>query len=166
MFRVSVVFFFVLSGLFSSVDAIELNDLNRILSGNSSVKPDDIGGLLKYLNAEKIDPDRVLPLYESGSPQKASFKKPRIVIQYGNVVLGFHGGHEAKDESYRKKLEVMTFNESSKEWEFYAYSLPYDATKPPEKNPAECKSCHSRPQGTAPKPIWDSYFLWPGWYGS
>ncbi len=104
-------------------------------------------------------------VYNSRSPFKESISPlyPRVVLfsKDARQVLTFTGDPDKPGYDY---LEMMTFSDEKAEFKFSVYALE-DALKSKHKISAEdtnCKRCH----GEDPRPINDSYPLWPGFYGS
>jgi len=61
-------------------------------------------------------------------------------------------------------LETMSFDYESAKFELHAYMLPAAERRAwrPSPQEAQCSRCH----GADARPIFDSYPLWPGYYGS
>ena len=61
-------------------------------------------------------------------------------------------------------LETMSFDDEQAKFVFNAYLLPAAERRAwrPSAHEAKCERCH----GADPRPIYDSYPLWPGYYGS
>lgn len=112
-------------------------------------------------------------VYYSLSLQEASFDNPRVLM----------GGRTSSgDEQYGSPISntIITFNGDSNQKGFHvleaAESDPITGVIQPLKiefspatkehkidlHPTSCVVCHGDPF----RPIWDSYFLWPGVYGS
>ena len=138
--------------------------LNSILEGRDrgvagASTPTDLGQFLEVMSRRDEMPEGYYAIYKSKSPQKASFETPRILLKWRDSIFAF-------SPTQPEHLEVMTFNQNEKKFEFYLYRLPFDSRNPPKKNPSECLACHAKPEGTPPKPRWESYNLWPGFFGS
>ena len=101
-------------------------------------------------------------MYHSGSEQGASEDNPRVIM-YGRdakTILGFNGHPSQKGFN---TLEMIQFNDETKEFEFYQISFQDGkrvTMSPP--NPKACTECH----GTPPRPNWEQYDKWPGAFGS
>ena len=96
---------------------------------------------------------------------------PRVVL-FGNdarLVLAFTGDPIGPD---RDILELLHFRDDTRAFELERFVLPAAARRDPKlaelardnghANPNECSRCHS----ADPRPIFDSYPVWPGFYGS
>ena len=77
------------------------------------------------------------------------------------LVLTFIGDDTAPGAEL---LETMSFDYESATFELHAYLLPGGERKSwrPSAEEARCARCH----GADARPIFDSYPLWPGYYGS
>ncbi len=107
-------------------------------------------------------------IYESRSPHgkygedATDPMHPRVLLfsSDGRLALAFTG---APDRPGYNTIEAIAFNDQKASFELSQFTLPAD--KHPENgriNPPQCLRCH----GADPKPITDSYPLWPGFYGS
>ncbi|MGZ6441016.1 MAG: hypothetical protein ACXWRU_13235 [Pseudobdellovibrionaceae bacterium] len=118
-------------------------------------------------------------MYDSFSLQKSSFLEPRVIV-YGpkaDFILTFNGGTHMRGGN---ALEVMQYDPSNGKFQFreITFKTPLknetaslmteediefenSNMKYTKANPNKCTSCH----GQTPKPIWETYFLWPGAYG-
>ena len=103
--------------------------------------------------------------YESRSPFKTSITPalPRVILftDDARLVLTFIGDDRAPGAEL---LETMAFDDSAKTFVLHAYLLPAGERRSwrPSAQDARCERCH----GDDPRPIFDSYPLWPGFYGS
>ena len=122
-------------------------------------KPKSISELLSYL------PPRYLAsytlVYNSRSLQEASFQNPRVIV-YGSdarLVLSFNGNEEQKKGN---SVEIMEFFKGYKT-EFRFHEIVFKSEQAQiRENVKSCTACHREDA----RPIWDSYALWPGVYGS
>ncbi len=102
---------------------------------------------------------RYVLLFETRSPQGASYEAPRAILFSDDAreVVAFGGGSDSVD--------LMTFDDTSTSFVLREVTFPVLAGQPrmvvSEANPARCRACHGTPAG----PIWDTYPLWPGAYG-
>ena len=96
---------------------------------------------------------------------------PRVVL-FGHdarLVLAFTGDPTGQN---RDILEVVHFRDDARAFELERFVLPAAVRRDPalaasarangHPNPTECLRCH----GADPRPIFDSYPVWPGFYGS
>ncbi|MEO1251679.1 MAG: hypothetical protein AAFW81_04945 [Pseudomonadota bacterium] len=111
-------------------------------------------------------------VYDSRSNQAASVKAPRALVfnSDASLVIAFNG--EKHQPGYHT-IEMMQFTDDA-EFQFQRIYFPADLApdnaardenlKPyfSMLNPLECASCHRSNQ----RPIWDTYSLWPGVFGS
>jgi hypothetical protein len=126
-----------------------------------SLERRDIHSVPEFLAAlpESLRSHYVL-MFRSRSPQTATYAAPRVIL-YGSDarnVVAFDGSSETVD--------LMSFDEDEKSFVFREVTFPTNASAPPsmvvsEGNPERCRACH----GTPPRPVWDTYPLWPGAYG-
>lgn len=116
-------------------------------------------------------------VYDTRSIQEASFENPRAIVfgNDANVVLTFNG--DPSQGAYHS-LEVMNYDEKKKTFEFHEIVFPdeskvgltteeiakYRRDPISEANPQKCMHCHA--MRSTPHPLWDTYGLWQGVYGS
>jgi len=104
-------------------------------------------------------------VHDSRSPFKAAITpaKPRVILftDDARLVLTFIGDETAPGADL---LETMSFDDAQARFVFNAYLLPAGERRAwrPSVAEAKCERCH----GADPRPIYDSYPLWPGYYGS
>jgi hypothetical protein len=104
-------------------------------------------------------------VYDSRSPFKASItpQLPRVILftDDGRLVLTFIGDDQAPGADL---LETMSFDDAQAKFVLNAYLLPAAERRAwrPSAADAKCERCH----GADPRPIFDSYPHWPGFYGS
>jgi hypothetical protein len=104
-------------------------------------------------------------VYDSRSPFKASItpQLPRVILftDDGRLVLTFIGDEQAPGADL---LESMSFDDEQAKFVMNAYLLPAAERRAwrPSASDAKCERCH----GADPRPIFDSYPHWPGFYGS
>jgi hypothetical protein len=104
-------------------------------------------------------------VYESRSPFRSGISPefPRVILftNDARLVLTFIGDERQPGADL---LETMSFDYESATFELHAYLLPAGERKSwrPSAEEARCARCH----GADARPIFDSYPLWPGYYGS
>jgi hypothetical protein len=104
-------------------------------------------------------------VYDSRSPFRAGISPefPRVILftNDARLVLTFIGDER---QPGAELLETMSFDYESATFELHAYLLPAGERKSwrPSAEEARCARCH----GADARPIFDSYPLWPGYYGS
>jgi len=104
-------------------------------------------------------------VYESRSPFRSGISPeyPRVILftNDARLVLTFIG--DERQPGY-DLLETMSFDYESAKFELHAYMLPAAERRAwrPSPQEAQCSRCH----GADARPIFDSYPLWPGYYGS
>ncbi len=99
--------------------------------------------------------------------ERVSMESPRVILfnEDASLILAFTKNPGADVISRGKdKLELISFTAQKK---FIFKAVPFDGKKTPslasaEKNPRVCLACH----GTEPRPIFNDYNAWPGFYGS
>jgi cytochrome c553 len=104
-------------------------------------------------------------VFDSRSLQGASFENPRVIL-YGpdaRFVLTFNGN--AAQHGFRA-VETLEFDAAAREFRLRELEFPERpggaaAVRVSEANPGQCLRCHGNP----PRPVWDSFPLWPGAYG-
>jgi hypothetical protein len=104
-------------------------------------------------------------VYDSRSPFRSGISPefPRVILftNDARLVLTFIGDER---QPGAELLETMAFDYESATFELHAYLLPAGERKSwrPSAEEARCARCH----GADARPIFDSYPLWPGYYGS
>ena len=104
-------------------------------------------------------------VYDSRSPFRSGISPefPRVILftDDARLVLTFIGDER---QPGAELLETMSFDYESATFELHAYLLPAGERKSwrPSAEEARCARCH----GADARPIFDSYPLWPGYYGS
>ena len=104
-------------------------------------------------------------VYESRSPFRTGISPeyPRVIMFTSDtrLVLTFIGDERQPGFDL---LETMSFDDDKAKFELHAYLMPAAERKAwrPSAEDAKCARCH----GADPRPIFDSYPLWPGFYGS
>jgi hypothetical protein len=104
-------------------------------------------------------------VYDSRSPFKASItpQLPRVILftDDARLVLTFIGDDQAPGADL---LETMSFDDEQAKFVMSAHLLPAAERRAwrPSAADAKCERCH----GADPRPIFDSYPHWPGFYGS
>ncbi len=104
-------------------------------------------------------------VFDSRSLQGASFENPRVIL-YGpdaRFVVTFNG--EAAQRGFRA-IETLEFDAVTREFRLRELEFPERpggaaAVRVSEADPERCLRCHGDP----PRPVWDSFPLWPGAYG-
>jgi cytochrome c553 len=104
-------------------------------------------------------------VYESRSPFRSGISPqfPRVILftNDARLVLTFIGDER---QAGFDLLETMSFDYETAKFELHAYLLPAAERRSwrPSAEDAKCSRCH----GADARPIFDSYPLWPGYYGS
>ena len=99
-------------------------------------------------------------VYESRSTQGASPLSPRAILfnSDASFVLAFNG---QPNQPGFDRMEIMDFDSRKRSLHFREVVFERGSAVFNE-SPTSCRKCHGQPA----KPIWDSYALWPGVYGS
>ncbi|HLQ89872.1 MAG TPA: hypothetical protein VK148_07550 [Xanthobacteraceae bacterium] len=124
---------------------------------------DSIGELVPLLPRELRE--NFLFVYESRSPFHAGISPeyPRVILftNDARLVLTFIGDERQPGFDL---LETMSFDDDKAKFELRPYLMPAAERRTwrPSAEDARCARCH----GADPRPIIDSYPLWPGFYGS
>ena len=106
--------------------------------------------------------------YRSRSLQEATPENPRVVLFHptADFAAAFNGHPSQKGF---QQIELYRFNYQQNKFEFYELSF-LENQKPSlsEANPRKCLDCHQSLSRTDvdPRPNWEPYFMWPGFYGS
>jgi hypothetical protein len=104
-------------------------------------------------------------VYDSRSPFKSGISPeyPRVILftDDARLILTFIGDERQPGFDL---LETMAFDYEKAKFDLHAYLLPAGERRSwrPSPEEARCARCH----GADARPIFDSYPLWPGYYGS
>lgn len=105
--------------------------------------------------------------YRSRSLQQASPQNPRVLLfnRNADVVMSFNGHGEHRGF---KNIEMMRFDHQKDSFEFYEMSFENNRAVLSQANPVKCLECHqsSPRQNVDPRPNWEPYNAWLGFYGS
>jgi cytochrome c5 len=99
-------------------------------------------------------------MYQSRSLQGGDWDNPRVILDCGagRLVLGYTG---LASQANGDRVELLRFDEGQKA--FFTGEITFTAAGARiEDSPQACIKCHGNPA----RPVWDSYDLWPGAYGS
>lgn len=117
-------------------------------------------------------------VHHSQSLQQSSFENPRAIVfgQTGHFIFTFNG--DPKHSGYNS-IEAVSYNPAKGEYDFREIAFkkePGIIELSPEEiemenenivvshsNPKKCLMCHDFDR---PRPVFESYFFWPGFYGS
>ena len=101
-----------------------------------------------------------------------SLQKEGINPEFPGVIRGTADGKIIfryvcnPDSELKSNIEIMRFDETSQEFKFSSIHFNKEKKEIIE-NPQECLTCHQVNNGVAiTRPVWSSYPLWPGMYGS
>lgn len=120
---------------------------------------------------KSLDPDLFrfyLISYRSRSLQSATPEAPRIIL-FSPVTDFMASFNSHRSQRGSQNIETIRFNHQTDRFEFR--ELTFDKKNRPtlsEVNPKKCLECHqslSR-QDVDPRPNWEPYFMWPGFFGS
>lgn len=106
--------------------------------------------------------------YRSRSLQEATPENPRAILFHpsADFAAAFNGHPSQKGYN---QMELYRFNYQQNKFEFYELSfLENQKPRLSEANPRKCLDCHQSLGRTDvdPRPNWEPYFMWPGFYGS
>lgn len=123
-----------------------IKDLPQQMRANSMLAYDS-----RALNVHLISPE---------TPRIVLFNRDATLI----LALTKNPGTDAIQEG-RDRLEIISYNESTGKFEFRDVAFdgkPKPFSRSTEVNPPVCLACH----GQNPRPIFEDYNAWPGFYGS
>lgn len=161
-FAVFCIFF---AGVNCNAQTFTNSDLINLLNKNpkTNAPVDSIAELVSLLPQELRK--NFTFVFDSRSPLKDSISAsyPRVVLfsDDARFMLTFTGDPAKPGADV---IETMSFNDKSSAFELYARKLPA-AIRRGETFSTDTKSC-MKCHGEDPRPIFDSYPLWPGFYGS
>ena len=146
-------------------------------------EPLSLQALEEFAKRNKITSiDQIIPLlpedmrsnftlvYGSRSPEAVSISPayPRVILfsKDGRSLLAFTTD---PSKPFYNSLQMIEFDERASQFKFGELSFNQDKEKGnthirANAKPTSCASCHGA--GANAHPIWDSYALWPGVYGS
>jgi hypothetical protein len=154
-----------LANKYSYIDSKDFSIIENYVTTHSANSPDDFLTFWKKERPEYFS-DYVLA-YRSRSLQKASPMAPRVVMFNTNadMVIAFNGHEKFKGHEV---IEMMRFNHLQKSFEFYEMSFQEGRPQLSAPNPKKCLECHQGANrvGVDPRPNWEPYNTWPGFYGS
>jgi hypothetical protein len=160
IFLLQFIFSFSLAG-----ENFTAADLQKLIAENPKTKKpvQNMAELLPLLPAEFLE--NFTFVYDSRSPfqESISTQYPRIILFSKDAKLILTMTADPNKTGY-DLLEYSQWNQGKSSFEFAAVPLP-DFKKNGKTLSAEnlnCNRCH----GIDPRPINDSYPLWPGFYGS
>jgi hypothetical protein len=130
------------------------------------VQSQDLGSIEQLLAAlPGLQRGNYALMFASRSLQGATSLNPRAIL-FGpdaRFIITFNG--DPGQRGFRT-LETMQFDDSRSEFQLRELSFPEQPggaaqVLVSEVNPPRCARCH----GTPPRPVWDTFPLWPGAYG-
>jgi cytochrome c553 len=130
------------------------------------LRSQDIGSVEQLLAALPAPQRaRYALVFNSRSLQGATPELPRVIL-FGpdaRLILTFNGSPAQRGF---RVVETMEFDDAGKEFRLRELVFPEraagaDQVQVSEVNPTHCARCHGAP----PRPVWDSFPLWPGAYG-
>ncbi len=136
----------------------DVDEIKRLVLKHDLRKIDE---LLPYL-PESLRSHFTLKHF-SESSQKAKPEAPRAILfgEDAELIVAFNGDPKLRGFN---SFEMIQFKKG--QFEFHEIVFPKNPkdgkAEISKANPNRCLDCH----GTPPRPIWDSYFTWPGTYGS
>ncbi len=132
----------------------------------SLLSQQDIGSVEELIAAlPPVQRNRYALVFESRSLQGASLENPRAILFGADArfIVTFNGSPAQRGF---RVVETMEFDEQSQEFRLRELLFPERAAGVArvvvsEVNPERCGRCHGAP----PRPVWDTFPLWPGAYG-
>ena len=154
----------------------------NLMDINKKNRPEKLVDFIKII--KKLFPgyfNKYTLAYESLSQQKASFENPRVIVfgDTARLVIAYNGHPLQKGFGSLETMEYIDdrgfiFRELGFVKEGYVNDLPFaeiDQSLSSENlivsvsNPSKCFSCHDTTFAN-PRPIFEKYRVWPGFYGS
>ena len=164
LFNFAALFIFI-GAVVCNADTFTNEDLFKILNKNPNTNApvNNIAELIPLLPLELRQ--NFTFVFDSRSPLKESISPsyPRVILfsDDARFMMTFTG-HPGKPGA--DVIETMTYNEKNAAFEMYARKLPAAVSRGEtfSTDTKTCMKCH----GEDARPIFDSYPLWPGFYGS
>jgi len=160
--------FTTLPALAQSTEPSAEHFTNYVKLSEQSSAP-DVETWLAELKASRPDYfSKYLVAYRSRSLQTSTPTAPRIILfsPQAELLIGFNG--DPQERGY-KNVETIAFDPATDRFEFHEGDFAPGA-KPSlgKANPRKCLECHqSAARGDVdPRPNWEPYDKWPGFYGS
>jgi ankyrin repeat protein len=97
--------------------------------------------------------------YKTGGLQEGSPAHPRVITFAGRLFLSFNGDAAQKGHDV---IEMLELDPDRARFELHELEIKKGRATWHGPNPPQCLTCH----GEEPLPIWDSWYLWPGFYRS
>lgn len=145
--------------------SFQVDDLKKLVEENKITTIDQLIPLLPkniLMNPLMVYQSHALHL------DRVSSESPRVILfnEDASLVMAFtqNPGQDLIAQG-TDALEVIEFNKVSNKFEMKEFVFDGSETpfkKPISVNPAVCLSCH----GANPRPIFNDYNSWPGFYGS
>jgi len=151
--------FSVLTQAFAQTNPFKNTSFETVAHIVKTQHPTDLAQVLKALPPEFMSSYTLV--FDSGSSQDASLVNPRAIVfgRSAKFILAFNG--DFSQEGYQR-LEMMQFRDADMHYELREITFDQQGATISTKNPPQCLSCH----GDVPHPIWQSYNIWPGVFGS
>jgi ankyrin repeat protein len=142
-----------------NLGALNLERLQKIMS---KCKVTTIERVLELIPSSYLANNTLV--YAPQGIQKGSEEFPRVILmgQDAKFIIGFGG---SSDFEGFHSLEIIEYKDTGTKREFEFREILFDGKNPKisEKNPSRCLACHDSKN---PRPNWDTFFLYPGFYGS
>ncbi|MGH8304597.1 MAG: hypothetical protein ACRETG_03195 [Steroidobacteraceae bacterium] len=141
-------------------DSLNFASLHSILERRNLGTVEELIGALPYEQRS-----RYALVFDSRSLQEASFENPRVIL-FGpdaRFIVTFNGSPAQRGF---RTVETMEFDAATREFHLHELQFPAQpagtgVVVASEADPPRCARCH----GTPPRPVWDTFPLWPGAYG-
>lgn len=150
---------------YSDKETVDFDQFAQLIQES---KAQNVNELLPEIKAQHSDLfSRYTLAYRSRSLQGALPQFPRAILftNSGDFAMAFNG--HPRLAGY-ENLEVMRFNNKTYKYEFYEVSFEQQKAQLSTANPARCLACHQSTarKDTDPRPNWEPYSVWPGFFGS
>jgi len=99
--------------------------------------------------------------YKGRGIQGSSKAFPRVISVGAqmNSIISIAGHNDMMNGN---TIEFLEYKNKTSKYELREITFENNGVKLSEANPAKCLACH----GQNPRPLWESWFLWPGFYNS
>jgi ankyrin repeat protein len=135
-------------------------DFKRLKSVIETCNANSVDQVVPLLSTQHLS--NYLLSYHPRGFQQGDLTHPRVITlgKGGRQIISFNGGGSFTGAD---SIETIDFNtDGSSQFELHDIQFGNGAPQFSEKNPASCIACH----GTNPRPMWDTWYLWPGFYQS
>lgn len=171
-----VCFIIFISTLVAKADTYQLatqlnkptGDFEYFIEGLNQPVYQDIESFLAYWKTQRPEfYESYVAAYRSRSLQQSTPDSPRVIMFNNNAdfIMSFNGHSQHRGYQH---IELIRFKHDEARFEFYELGFKNNKPYLSEANPRQCLECHQSygRQGIDPRPNWEPYNAWLGFFGS